>query len=143
VSGPASISQQPNLPGALRQHRQRLRALEQPSPGQWVYVLPISPATPPPDLVPSDPLAPTFKNGCTNVVGSQAVSFRIHPSTRVAMRGAVDLHSHALPVVVFTLPAGFRPALAHPVVFPSTDGASIYTGRVDPNGDVSILAQLS
>lgn len=143
MSGPSSIAEQPDLHRALRQHRDRLRAVEAPSPGRWVYALPVAPATTPPDFVPGDPLSPTFQSGCTNIIGSQPVSFRIHPATRVALRGAVDVHGHAFPVKVITLPAGFRPLLSHPLTFPSTDGASVFTGRVDPNGDVWILGQIT
>lgn len=153
MSGPASISTPPSLRSTLRQHRTRIRADEGPNPGRWIYVvnavgLGVTPATTPDDFVllydvDTTLLNPFFKNGCTNVTGSQAVSFRIHPETRVVIRGAVDVHSHALPVVVFTLPVGFRPAIAHPLVFPSTDGASLYTGRVDASGDVSLLAQIT
>lgn len=140
---PSSIVQQVSTPLILKGHRGRIRGTEGPSPGQWVYVLPISPASSPPDLVPGDPLAPSFQNGCTNVAGSQAVSFRIHPATRVALRGAVDLHGATLPVVVFTLPDGFRPAFVTPIVFPSTDGVSIFSGRIDPSGDVVLIQQFT
>lgn len=143
MTDPSSIVTPPSLGGTLREHRNRVQQTEAPFPGQWVYVLPIAPALDPSDRVPSDPLAPTFKNGCTNVAGAQAVSFRIHPATRVALRGNVDLHGHALPVVIFTLPDGFRPQFSTPIVFPSSDGVSIYAGRVDPNGDVSLLKQFT
>lgn len=131
------IVNRPSIPDTLRDHRTRVRQTEAPQPGQWVYVLPIAPASSPPDLVPSDHLAPPFKNSWGNVLGQQAVSFRIHPATRVVMRGAVQ--GGSIPSIVFTLPVGFRPSLSYPVLFPSTDGNNIFTGRVDPNGDVWIL----
>lgn len=140
MSGPSSISQQANVPDVLRDHRDRLRAVEAPSPGRWTYVTPISPATTPPDLVPTD-TGPPFRSSWTNVAGSEAVSFRIHPATRVAMRGTIQ--GGSIPSIVFTLPAGYRPALVHPILFPSSDGLSVFTGRIDPNGDVWILGQIS
>lgn len=138
--GPISVVLPPSVPGVLRSHRRRIGSNEAPSPGQWVYVLPISPATPPIDLVPSDHLAPTFKNSWTNVAGQQAVSFRIHPATRVVIRGTID--GGSIPSIVFTLPTGFRPGLTVPLLFPSSNGGNLYSGRVDPNGDVWILATL-
>lgn len=130
----------PSLPRVLREHRQRIGQSEAPSPGQWVYVLPIAPASPPVDLVPGDPLAPSFKNGWGNVAGQQPVSFRVHPATKVCMRGVMT--GGAFPSIAFTLPAGFRPSLPVAMMFPSSGGAHVYTARVDPNGDVTMLAQV-
>lgn len=138
---PAAIVTRPSLGGTLREHRNRLRGTESPFPGKWVYVLPIAPATPPPDLVPDDPLAPIFQNGWGNNAGDQAVSFRIHPATHLEIRGGIQ--GGALGTVVFTLPAGFRPMLSVPVLFPANDGLSVFTGRVDPNGDVTIIAEIA
>jgi hypothetical protein len=146
MSGPQSITLPPSLDCTLRQHRSRIRSVEAPFPGHWVYVTPIAPATTPADAVPGDPVGidTPFLNGCQNVAGEQPVSFRIHPATRLALRGAVDVGPGAFPMVVFTLPDGygFRPAYPHPVTFPSGDGSFIYTGRVDPNGDVWILGSV-
>lgn len=143
MTRPTAIVRRPSLPNTLRTQRRRVDAVESPFPGQWVYVLPIAPATQPLDAVPGDPLAPTFQSGCSNVAGNQAVSFRIHPATRLALRGSVDLHGASLPVLVFTLPARFRPLTVHPVVFPSTDGVHLYSGRVDPNGDIWLLTEFA
>lgn len=145
MSGPGSIVEQPSVPLVLRQHRDRVSATEAPSPGKWVYVVngggTVAPATTPPDFIPGDPLSPLFLNSWGNVAGSQAVSFRIHPATVVVMRGTIV--GGAIPSVVFTLPAAFRPAIIEPVLFPNQDGSSVFTGRVDPSGDVWILAQIT
>jgi len=127
---------QPNLGGALRNHETRIGALEA-QVGRWIYVLPIPPATPPLGWASGDTLAPSFQNSWGNVAGQQPVSFRVHPATRVAIRGSIT--GGSIPSVVFTLPVGFRPPAPAAVLFPSSGGTHIYTGRVDPNGDVWIL----
>lgn len=142
MAGPKPQVETPSLARTLRQHSRRVGSVEAPVVGQWVYVLPIAPATAPDDLVPSDPLAPSFQNGTGNFAGQQAVSFRIHPATRVTMRGPIDLAGASLPVVVFTLPAQFRPSKAYATAFPSKNGDSMFTGRVDTNGDVSVVGEV-
>lgn len=124
------------VPGALRSLDARASALEQ-QVGRWVYVLPIAPATAPPGWSSGDPVTVSFQNSWANVVGQQPASFRIHPATRVQMRGVIS--GGAVPSVVFTLPAGYRPTQGPaPVTFPGPAG-SIWIGRVDTNGDVWVL----
>lgn len=132
---------QANLPDVLRDHNQRLRALEG-QVGRWIYVLPIAPGTPPQDFNADDPLSPDFENGWGNVTAQQPVSFRIHPATRVQIRGAIN--GGSIPSIVFTLPENYRPTQGPaPVLFPSTDGSTAYTGRIDTDGSVWILEALA
>lgn len=138
MSGPGSITEQVDVPEALRQHRERIRGVEAPSPGKWIYVLP-APFVTPPDFIPGSTLSPSFQNGWGNVNGQQGVSFRQHPATRVALRGAIQ--GGQIPSIVFTLPANYRPAFSQPVTLPGSDG-SVYVGRVDPTGDVWILSHI-
>lgn len=146
-----TVTRLPSLRDTLVGHRDRLRDIETAMPGRWVYVVNVAgphagdvfPATTPVDFIAGDPYSPEFQNGITNVLGGQAVSFRIHPATRVALRGDIALNGAALPVVAYTLPAGFLPAFPAPIVWPSQDGTLLYSGRVDANGDVWILQSFS
>lgn len=129
---------QAGLGDALRNHDSRLRDLEQ-QVGRWVYVLPIPPATPPDNWMAGDPLAPSVQNGWSNVAGEQPLSFRLHPATKVQIRGAI--FGGTIPSVVFTLPVNYRPTQGPaPIIFPGA-GTSSFTGRVDTNGDVWVLAE--
>lgn len=137
----SSIVVQPNLPMVLRNLTKRLSTLEG-EVGRWIYVLPMSPATPPQDFNADDPLSPSFVNGWGNVAGQQPASFRMHPATVVQLRGAIQ--GGTIPSIVFTLPEQYRPTQGPvPVTFPSSDGSLVYTGLVDVDGDVHILAELS
>jgi hypothetical protein len=109
--------------------------------GRWVYVTPIAPATAPPNYPANDPLSPPFVNSWVNVAGEQPVSFRLHPATRVEIRGAVT--GGTIPSTVFTLPDGYRPPKVLPIIFPSADSMSVYTGQINPNGDVQILGSVA
>lgn len=127
-------------PGALRNHDQRIQALER-QVGRWVYVLPVPPADPPINWVAGDPLAPSFQNGWANMLGQQPASFRLHPATVVQLRGGVT--GGTAPSVVFTLPERYRPNVTTALLFPGADGTAAFTGRVDPNGDVWIIAVIA
>ncbi len=130
-----------SVPLALRSHDRRLGILEN-AVGRWVYVLPVAPATDPPNFQAADPLSPSFQNSWTNIPTLQPVSFRIHPATKVQIRGNID--GGSIPSIVFTLPAGYRPQQGPAsVTFPSYDGLSIFTGRIDTNGDVNILGTIT
>lgn len=61
-------------------------------------------------------------------VGVAVSAFRIHPATQLTIRGNVNLHSHSLPVAIFTLPAGFCPAYSHPSCSRATTAASCTPG---------------
>lgn len=139
MSGPSSIVQQASVPLVLRQHRDRI-SVGEAQVGQWVYAQPIAPASDPPNYMPGDPLERPLLNGVTNRAFEQPVSYRIHPATKVELRGQLDLNGASLPVKVLTLPPDFCPTQGPvPVLFPSSDGSLIYTGRIDVNGDVWIL----
>lgn len=134
-------SDQVTVPLALRNHANRIGILEA-QVGRWVYVLPMAPATPPPNFQVLDPLSPTFQNGITNIAGGQPFSFRIHPATKVQIRGDIDLQGNSLPVVICTLPPGYRPMQGPTVIqWGSQDGSLAWQGRVDPSGDVWILSE--
>lgn len=136
-----AINAPPTFAGALRQHNRRISALEG-NIGRWVYVLPVAPATPPPDYNPDDPLSPNFQNSWANSADEQPLSFRIHPATKIQIRSG-GLGGGTIPSVVFTLPENYRPTQGPvPTTFPSNDGTSTFTGRVDTNGDVWILAEI-
>lgn len=112
--------------------------------GRWIYVTnadgTLTPADTPPDFYPNDPLSVIFQNGWTNIADSQAVSYRLFPSTKLEIRGSFD--GGTVPSVIFTLPdspSNLRPALPVATQFSSLDGATSYTGRIDPNGDVWVL----
>ncbi len=111
----------------------------------WLYLTPVAPASTPPDYDPAEPLYPPFENSWANLAAHQACSFRLQFRNQslesVKMRGA--LTGGSLPSVVFTLPAGYRPALSQQILVPGTDGTTIYTGRVDPDGSVWLLAAIS
>lgn len=132
----ANRSDQVTVAEALRSHAGRLTVLEQ-QVGFRHYVLPVAPATGPP-WAGSDPIAPNFQNGWTNVAGKQPLSFMIHPATKLNVSGAIQ--GGTIPSVVFTLPAGFRPANPMPILFPSVSGGQAYTGLVETTGDVSVTA---
>lgn len=131
---------QPVVPDVLRNHDTRLQGLER-TVGRWIYVTPIAPASAPVTGVGTDPLSPPFLNGVTNVAGKQALSFRLWPATKVQIRGALDLHGASFPVVVFTLPAAYRPPNPVPIQFPSVSSGATYTGVIATNGDVSITGR--
>lgn len=138
------IVKQRNLPDILASQKERISLLEA-QVGRWSYVTPIAPAAEPPDYAPNDPNADAgsgwgvFVNGWGNVAAQQPVSFRIHPATKVQIRGGVT--GGSLPSVVFKLPPPYRPTEGSvPVLFSSLDGTVLFTGRIDLNGDVNILA---
>lgn len=145
MSGPGSIVKQANLPDVLRDHNSRI-SVGEAQVGRWVYVIPIAPATEPPNYAANDPMASTpdgwgvFKNGWKNVASAQPVSFRIHPATKVQFRGAI--FGGTIPSIVFTLPPDYRPTQAPAAIaFPGA-GDSTFVGRVDMNGDVWVLAEV-
>jgi hypothetical protein len=138
VSG---IAKQATLPSVLRTQDARISDLEG-HVGRWIYVNPIPPASYPADYYPLDPLSPSFVNGWANTASEQPTSFRLHPATKVEIRSG-GLEGGTLPSVVFTLPVNYRPIDGPaPCIFPSSDGTSVFSGRIDTNGDVWILEDL-
>lgn len=130
--------QQPDLSRTLRKYGQRLGNLEG-QVGRWVYVTPVSPSSPPPDYNPDDPLSPPFQNGWGNAANETPLSFRLHPATVVQIRSGA-LVGGTIPSVVFTFPAPYRPTQGPTIItFANSEGDKIYTGRIDTNGDFTIL----
>lgn len=136
-----STSNQASYPDAIRGHEDRLRDLEGVV-GRWIYVRPIEPATIPPAFNPLDPLSPIFENSWENGPDGQPLSFRIHPATKVQIRSGA-LVGGTIPSIVFTLPVNYRP-LQGPAaaVLSSSDGTTIFTGRIDQDGSVWLLAEM-
>jgi hypothetical protein len=131
---------QVTVENALAKHERRIGILEA-DVGRWVYVLPMAPSTPPASFNAADPLSPPFQNSWGNIAGQQPVSFRLWPASKVQIRGAIA--GGTLPSVVFTLPAGYRPPQPQMILFPSIDGSTAYTGRVDVSGEVWVLAVIA
>lgn len=139
----------PGVDLVVENHERRLTDLEL-GMGRWIYVTPVAPATEPPDY---SAVVPTvaFQNGWGNVAGQDPVSFRMWPATKVQIRGAVT--GGTAPSIVFTLPVfdpvaspwatNYRPPNNVPILFPSTDGLSAWSGLIDTDGNVWVTAQLT
>lgn len=113
---------------------------QDPGVDQWIYVLPLAPASTPSDYLAS-PLSPSYENSWTNISGQQALRFGITLGLHVVIQGATD--GGALGTVVFTLPVGYRPLKPTPILFPSLAGASAYTGLIATDGTVTILGLIA
>ncbi len=131
--------------------------------GRWIYVLnPDSPGSEwEPGIKPADwpetgvdPLSPPWQNGWLNPDGAVPFAFRMFPATKVKMRGA--FYGGTIPSILFRLPGlnyppvpmgqpentvNFWPPADLPFLFTSTDGGTIYSGKVTADGYVWILKQ--
>lgn len=128
-----AIVQTAQLGNILREHRQRLRALElSDGSNRWIYVV-----TSTADFGYSEE-SPFFQNGWGNVDGQAPVSFKrflnwVH--IRGAFTGGPDNS------VVFTLPSVYAPLYPQAIAGALIDGSGTFTTIVGTDGTVTYVTQ--
>lgn len=124
--------QQADLGNILREHRERIAALELSDGSDgWIYVgtYPGDPGT--------TPESPPFENGWSNAGAPNApVSFKMFLNW-VHIRGAFT--GGADGTVVFTLPAEYAPIYAQPSIGPLADGSGVWSYVVGTDGTVTYV----